>query len=66
MRHTVRPVDDPTQRQVNDTLLAAVNELARFFSSGDGAPSHTPDGPQIYFRQDGPGVYVYNGIWVAL
>jgi hypothetical protein len=59
-------VAEPQQQANNEDLLAAVNQLGQFVSWGDGAPAHTPDGPEIYFEQDGPGVHIYNGAWVAL
>lgn len=67
MRATVRHVvADQLQREVNDDLLAALNGLLRFVSWGDGAPAHSPAGPQIYFEQDGPGVHFWNGSWTEL
>lgn len=59
-------VTDERQQKNNEALLAALNEFRLFWSHGQGAPSHTPAGPQIYFEEDGPGVHVYNGGWVAL
>lgn len=68
MRFRVRwpLVSDVQQQAVNEDLLGGLNQMARFVSWGDGAPAHTPDGPEIYFEQDGPGVHIYNGGWVAL
>lgn len=67
MRATVRHVvTDQTQREVNDDLLTAINLQLRFFSWGDGTPTHTPDGPQVYFELNGPAVWVWNGIWLEL
>lgn len=63
-------VSDTDQRAVNDGVYADLNELAQFFSAGEGAPSSSPAGPQLYFRRDG-GVgtsgYVWDGTsWAAI
>lgn len=46
-------VRDADQQAVNDGLVLDLNELAQWFSWGNGAPTHTPTGRQIYFRRDG-------------
>jgi hypothetical protein len=65
-------VENPEQRRNNEDLLKALNFLGQFVSTGSGAPSHTPDGPQMYFRTDGgvgSTLYVYEptpAAWNAL
>ena len=59
-------IADQQQQSNNEDLLAGLNRIAQFVSSGQGAPSHTPPGPEIYFEEDGPGVWRYNGSWTAL
>ena len=59
-------IHDREQQANNEALLAAVNRIGLFINSGQGAPTHTPAGPELYFEEDGPGVHIYNGGWVAL
>jgi hypothetical protein len=65
-------ISDPAQQANNEDLLTGLNFVAQFVSAGEGAPSHTPDGPQIYFRYDGGAgttLYVYEpgpAAWNAL
>lgn len=58
--------NDPNIARVLTEVLVAVNQVAQFVSWGEGSPSHTPDGPQLYFEVDGPGVHVFTGSWAAL
>lgn len=64
-----RFVQSPEQQQVNEGLVADLNELAQFFAVGDGAPAHTPTSRQLYIRRDGGAnttLYVYEGAgWAA-
>lgn len=46
-------VGDREQQDVNDGLLEDLNSVAQFVSWGNGAPTHTPSGRQIYIRRDG-------------
>lgn len=63
-------VADVQQQANNEGLVADVNGLAQFFSAGEGAPSSSPDGPQLYFRRDGAAgssAYGWDGSsWTAL
>ena len=62
-------VSDREQQANNEGLLEAINELAQFIVWGDGVPSHTPNGRQIYIRRDGgtgTTLYVWEGAaWVG-
>lgn len=62
-------VEDRAQQENNEDLLAAINEIGQFISWGDGAPTHTPDGRQLYIRRDGGAgttLYVHEGAgWAA-
>jgi hypothetical protein len=51
LRHGLVP--DWQQQANNEDLLTGINFLGQFFSTGAGAPTHTPDGPQFYLRNDG-------------
>ena len=53
-------VKDVQQQQNNEALLQAINDLAQFYTWGDGVPADTPDAPQVRVRRDGsPGAAVY-------
>lgn len=62
-------VVDRDQQTVNEGLLEDLNSIAQFLSWGDGVPTHTPDGRQLYIRRDGGAnttLYVYEGAsWAA-
>lgn len=71
MRYKLRNpfVSDRAQKENNEDLLFAINEIAQFISFGDGAPTHTPTGRQIYIRRNGGAattLYVWEGAaWVG-
>jgi hypothetical protein len=58
------------QQRINQDLLNAVNAVGVFIYTGAGAPTVTPTGPAIYFRQNpsaGAAVYLFNGTtWTAV
>lgn len=62
-------VESREQQDVNDGLIEDLNSVAQFFSWGNGAPTHTPTGRQLYVRRDGGAgttLYVYEGAgWAA-
>lgn len=63
-------VVDSEQQRNNDDLLTAINQIAQFIDFGDGAPSHSPAGPALYFNRTGgvgTSVYGWDGTsWTAL
>ncbi len=58
-------VGDPQTQRNFEAVASALGLLRAFITFGEGAPTHTPDGPQVYFEVDGPGVHVFNGSWTA-
>lgn len=59
-------VANADQQAVNEGLLTDLNSIAIHITSGTGAPTHSPAGPELYFEKDGPAVHIYNGAWVEL
>lgn len=65
------PFDDDSGRQSNFLeLLRGLNQIAQFIDFGTGAPTHSPAGPALYFREDGGvGSSIYGwdtATWTAL
>jgi len=56
-------VDDLKQDRNNDSYDLAFTGLEQSIVRGTGAPTHSPVGPQLYFRNDGgvgSSIYAWN------
>jgi hypothetical protein len=62
-------VADQPQQANNEDLIGSVNEIGQFIFRGTGAPTFTPPGPALYFREDfavNTAVYSYDGSWKSV